>query len=120
MKAAESLRTKPGRQQDAKKLYMACAEALNKIKQETTDDRNFQEALRVNIAKLLDSVSWDLSINLNLGRGMLWRIETSAIECKLITSIEPTDSQTNEVNNGHRSQKSATSRAIGLSLSILS
>jgi len=57
VKAAESLRTKPDRQQDAKKLYIACAEALNKIKQETTDDQNFQEALRVHIAKLLDSVS---------------------------------------------------------------
>ena len=55
--AADAIRNQPGRAADAKKLYVACAEALNKIKQETTDDENFQKALNQNISKLLDSVS---------------------------------------------------------------
>jgi len=53
--AADALKSQPGKSADAKKLYVACAEALSKIKQETTDDENFQKALNANIAKILDN-----------------------------------------------------------------
>jgi len=35
-----------GNKQMAVKLYVACAEALNKIKVETSDDPNFQQAVQ--------------------------------------------------------------------------
>ena len=35
-----------GKTDYAQKLYVACAEAMNKLMQETVDDQNFQTALK--------------------------------------------------------------------------
>jgi hypothetical protein len=40
VKAADALKSK-GKLPEARKLYVACAEALNKVKLETSDDPTF-------------------------------------------------------------------------------
>ena len=42
-----------GKPEQAKKLYIACAEAMNKLVHETKDDPNFQAAIKDNVAKII-------------------------------------------------------------------
>ena len=42
-----------GKPEQAKKLYIACAEAMNKLVPETKDDPNFQAAIKDNVAKII-------------------------------------------------------------------
>ena len=42
-----------GKPEEAKKLYLACAEAMNKLANETKDDPNFQAALKKNVAAII-------------------------------------------------------------------
>ena len=43
-----------GKLEDAKQIYIAAAEALNKVLQQTKDDVNFQTALKEKLNQILD------------------------------------------------------------------